>query len=957
MDITGLIARSNVLPKQASRVLVVAPAGFGKSSLLRQWAQGREALWVTATASPEGKSQLTEALGWALGEVDRPLEALLPKLSGRVLVLDDLQNLVEPEDRQALEILIESSDSFSLALGSRTEPNLAALHRRRVRQELTEVSAAELGFRGPELAQWMAQMLPAPLQPETLALLESRTQGWAAALVLTAQRLAHLPQAQWHAAVDALSGHSQALYDYLASELLETLPVALRQFLLETSVLPWLVPGPENRLFLRELERRRLLLPHERGGFTLHALLTEFLQARFEEERGSAAFRAHCDTQAQALWERGEWESAFRLWWAQGFAERIAAAIDQTQQERYLDYFPWVKLLPLPLLERYPLALRLRAVVAVETRSPDAENILLQAEAALSGEGGRDPQDIHEVQLARVRHYRYQSQWASVLALLDELEPQLQQPSPHRIRLLQERAFYHYAHAELSQAGEILDKALALRQLVGGTPAQQASVLVQRATMTDLWQGNFTRVREAAQQIEALFPGQRPPVILTFLSVLEAEVAFHTEQPERVQLYRQLQTHAEVAGYSTLKRLAQGFLTYEAVRHYEAVRQGEPIDAESIHIDMEYLWLPELLRLYQEREPLETLTVTRPGSCLWWRFTEPLVARGESREALRLLEIAYQVATELGNPYAQMMTCFWWTLTQPSASRIQECLELAQKHHYEEIFLWQPESERVLAQALAFGVLPELTRALLTQKGTIVWCVRGFGGLQVENPQGITQWPRPKARALFALLWLAEGRALLVERVVATLWPDSDEEKGRQSYRTHCTYLRKALGDTCLETTQEKIRLVIPSASFDDRHVLVHAHASDDPLLWEEALAHAGAAEFLPEFAYEDWALPERERLHRLRQELRLRLAQHWLATRRPEPALELCRAVLLDDSLDEDAALTGVMALVARERLGEARSFWERFVEGLAEAGLKPTPGARHTVQKLGFSEEIRLR
>lgn len=948
MDVTGLIERSNVLPEQASRVLVVAPAGFGKSSLLRQWAQRREALWVTATASPEGKSQLTEALCRGLGGVERPLEALLPKLAGRALVLDDLQNLAEPEDRQALETLIDSSDGFALALGSRTEPNLAALHRRRVRQQLTEVSATELGFRGPELEQWMAQMLPAPLNPETLTLLESRTQGWAAALVLTAQRLAHLPQAQWHAAVEALSGHSQALYDYLASELLETLPIALRQFLLEMSVLPWLVPGPENRLLLRDLERRRLLLPHERGGFTLHALLTEFLQARFEEERGSAAFRAHCDAQAQVLWERGEWESAFRLWWGQGFPERIAAAIDRTQQERYLDYFPWVKLLPLSLLERYPLALRLRAVVAVETRSQDAEEILLQAEAALSGEGGQGTPEIHEARLARVRHYRYQSQWASVLELLNELEPQLQQPSPHRIRLLQERAFYHYAHAELSQAGEILDKALALRQLVGGTTAQQASVLVQRATMTDLWQGNFARVREAADQIKVLFPGQRPPVILTFLSVLEAEVAFHTEQPERVQLYQQLQTHAEVAGYSTLKRLAQSFLSYEAVR------QGEPVAVESILTDGEYLWLLELLRLYQQQDPLGKLTVTRPGSCLWWRFAEPLLARGESHEVLRLLEIAYHVATELGNPFARMMTCFWWTLTLPSASQIQECLELAHQYHYEEILLWQPESERVLAQALAFGVVPELTRALLTQKGTVVWCVRGFGGLQVENQQGITHWPRPKARALFALLWLAEGRALLVERVVATLWPDSEEEKGRQSYRTHCTYLRKALGDTCLETTQEKIRLVMPSASFDDRHVLVRAHASDDPLLWQEALNHVGAAEFLPEFAYEDWALPERERLHRLRQELRLRLSQHRLGTCQPDAALELCRAVLVDDSLDEDAALTGVMALVARERLGEARSFWERFVEGLRQSGLQPTPSARQTVGKLWPSREV---
>ncbi len=935
----GLIPRPTLLPESASRLLVVAPAGFGKTSLLRQWAEGKDAVWITASTSPEGKAQLVEALCRALGEDERPLEAILPQLWGRALGLDDLQLLTEPQDRQALEALIEASDAFSLALGSRTEPNLAALHRRRVRQQLTEVSAQKLGFHGADLGQWMAQVLPEPLLPETLQLLENRTQGWAAALVLTAQRLSHLPPAQWHATVEALSGHSQALYDYLASELLETLPPPLRQFLLEQSVVPTLKPSAKNRAFLRELERRRLLLPAENGGFVFHALLAEFLRARFEEELGTVAFRAHCDSQAQTLWESGDWEAAFRLWWGQDFPERIAAAISATHQERYLDYFPWIKLISLEVLERYPLALRLRGVAEAETRGESAEAVLLQAEALLP------PGEVPEAQLARVRHYRYGNNWEKVLALLQRLEPQLTSPSPLRVRLLQEWAFYHYARAELEQAGRTLDEAILLLKQVGGTPVQQASVLVQRATMTDLWQGHFTRVREAASQIEELFAPLPPPVIQMFLSVLEAEVAFHTGSPDRERLYQQLSTRAAAVGYLGLGRMAQGFLLYEAAC------RGEFVSYESLEMDQEYAWLPELVRSYSQGLRLGELTTTKPGSCLWWRFAEPLLARGERREALRWLESAYEVADELGNPFARMMSCFWCVLGQPGHPRLQECLELARTHGYEEILLCQPQVERLLTHALATAIEPELTRSLLRRKGITLWCVRGFGGLQVEDQRGPITWPRPKARALFALLWLAEGRPLPVERVVATLWPDANEDKGRQSYRTHCTYLRKALGEDCLETTLETVRLVLPSVRFEDRQVLLSAHASDEPLLWEQALAVASNQEFLPEFCYDDWALPERERLHRLRQELRLRLAQHHLASRRPETALELCRVVLAEDGLDEDAALTGVMSLVALERMGEARGVWGVFLLALEDAGLSATLTGKNTIRKLGLA------
>lgn len=942
-----MVPRPHLLPCTARRVLVVAPAGFGKTSLLRQWAGDAPTLWLTFTPRPEGTPQLLGALRKVLGVEAPSVEGLVPLLTKQRLVLDDLSFLTETQDRADLDTLVEASDAFLLALGSRTEPNLPALHRRRVRQELTEVSAEPLGFRGDELRQWMEQALPAPLSPEILALLEAKTQGWAAVLVLVVQRLVALEPVQWPAAISSLSGHSQALYDYLATELLETLPLSLRQFLLESSVLPELVSTAENRALLRELERRRLLLTHAHGSFTLHALLREFLQARLEEERGTAGFRSFCDTQARLLWEQGQWEDAFRLWWQHGFLGTIVEAINQTHRERPLDYFPWVVRLPLALLEAHPWAFLLRASAETETHGEQAEALLSQAERLLADL----PLGASEARLLCARLYRYQKKSAQVRPLLEALEPELTAPTPLRVRWLQEWAFYHYANADLVSAGRALNEAILLLQEVGGTPVQQASVLVQRATMIDVWQGRYDRVWDAHARVAALFAPKPPAVILAFLSVLEAEVALHCSDPESSTIFQRFLERATAAGYVVFQQQARLYLAYAAALRGErtlAQRLLEQTQATGGEYDFLFTLIPLLLQ-QDLALPLD-LPVERPSSSLWTLFALPLVDRGERREALRLLAIAAEVAEELGNPLAQLRAAYFTALAQPDQAHLTQCLQGAEQHQLNDELLALPQIGHVLSVALAHGVAPMSVCRLLQRAGLSALVVRGFGGLLLQGNAGMISWTRPKARALFAYLWLAAGKPVLVERVVEALWSGADAEKGRQSYRTHATYLRRALGEGCLEATQERVRLLLPEPCFDDRQLLLRAHESEDPTLWRHALLVVGEEEFLPEFAYEDWAVLERERLHRVRQELRLRLAQHALAARRPSEALALARTVLAADPLDEDAALTALSALLALERLSEARQLWEQVREAHVRAGLPLTHNAQIVVRKLGL-------
>jgi LuxR family maltose regulon positive regulatory protein len=237
--------------------LVSAPAGSGKTVLLRSWiAQaglagragwvpvGRgegdpQQFWLSVLAAmrqTEAGSALVQPLtaapaldGWAI--VERLLGDLAP-LADRVwLVVDDVHEL-GPEAQRQLELLImRAPTELRFVLAARHDVRLG-LHRLRLEGELGEVRGPDLRFSVAEAEELFAA---AGLRLAGLGRLVERTEGWAAGLRLATLWLAGHPEPERFA--EEFSGSERTVADYLLAEVLDRQPEPVRRLLLRTSIL------------------------------------------------------------------------------------------------------------------------------------------------------------------------------------------------------------------------------------------------------------------------------------------------------------------------------------------------------------------------------------------------------------------------------------------------------------------------------------------------------------------------------------------------------------------------------------------------------------------------------------------------------------------------------------------------------------------------------------------------
>ena len=244
------------------RVLVCAPAGFGKTSLLADWARtgGRPVAWLgldagdndparfwryVVAALDQAQPGIAERLDPLLGPpAPRSFEGLVTALinelaaqPGRdevLLVLDDYHLIDAGPVHESVAFLLENlPPGLLLVVSGRSDPPLP-LARLRARGQLAELRAAELRFTTEEAAALLSAA--GPVLPDTAVVaLTARTEGWAAGLQLAALSLRGNPDAARFVA--AFSGSHRFVLDYLADEVLDGQPGQVRAFLLETSVL------------------------------------------------------------------------------------------------------------------------------------------------------------------------------------------------------------------------------------------------------------------------------------------------------------------------------------------------------------------------------------------------------------------------------------------------------------------------------------------------------------------------------------------------------------------------------------------------------------------------------------------------------------------------------------------------------------------------------------------------
>jgi LuxR family maltose regulon positive regulatory protein len=359
-----LIDRSDLLAAldraAAKRVTVIsAPAGSGKTSLLRAWAgrpgqrhrlalvqvrrdqQDAQQFWLAllgavraasgATSGAEPPAATPDFNGQAM--VDRVLSELADARGGITLAIDDLHELHSPGALAQLTRLLTNLPPNAHAIVTTRHDLRLRLHQLRLAGELAEIRGEDLRFSERETRE-LLDASGVTLSEAGAALLQQRTEGWAAGLRLAAISLSGHPDPERFVA--EFSGSDRTVAEYLVAEMLERQPDDVRDLLLRTSVLDRVNgelgdlltgrPGSERILLaLEDANAFVVSLDAERTWFRYHHLFADLL--RLELRRTLPAEVPELHRRAAGLFIRrgqvveaightqaaGDWPEAARL--------------------------------------------------------------------------------------------------------------------------------------------------------------------------------------------------------------------------------------------------------------------------------------------------------------------------------------------------------------------------------------------------------------------------------------------------------------------------------------------------------------------------------------------------------------------------------------------------------------------------------------------------------------------
>ena len=405
--------------------LISASAGFGKTTLVSEWAAicGQKVAWLSLD---EEDNDLTRFLTYFIAVLQTistdigagvsgvlqspqppPIESLLIALINEItnlpdnfiLVLDDYHVIDSKAADEALTFLLKHlPPQMHLVVITREDPHLP-LVRLRARGQLTELRAADLRFTPAEAAEFLNQVMGLNLSAEAIAALEARTEGWIAGMQLAALSM----QGQQDAAsvIKSFTGGHHFVLDYLIEEVLHQQSESIQTFLLRTSILDRMcgplcdailcdssVSGQET---LEYLERTNLFiapLDNERRWYRYHHLFADVLQMHLMAEQPDQVSTLH--RHASDWYEHnGSMDNAIRHALAAADFDRAADLIEfvfpaMSRNQQSATLRGWIKSLPDELIRLRPVLSTEYALVSisggelenVEPRLRDAERWL-----------------------------------------------------------------------------------------------------------------------------------------------------------------------------------------------------------------------------------------------------------------------------------------------------------------------------------------------------------------------------------------------------------------------------------------------------------------------------------------------------------------------------------------------------------------------------------------------------
>jgi len=388
---------SDVLDGGYPVVLLLAPAGYGKSTLMAQWHSELldrhvPCAWLSLDPDDDDKVRFMRHLVAALHKADTRigqvmeanlsadfpsgtrtlLEALaydLARLEQRVvLFLDDVHFVQSPEVLEILDWLVNYAPrTLQQVIGTREKPRLR-LSGLRVRRHLLELDLRQLQFDPEEAAQLYRNRLGQDLPKRDLERLLTKTEGWPAALELVALALSGV--ADRGEFIESFAGTDSSLVEYLCDVLLSQLDEQTRAFVFRISMFDRINPSLAQALGeanaeerLQGLQLRNLfLIPLDRAGtwVRFHHLVGEFFRERYRRtepaqareclQRGARWLHAngYVEEAVNCMIRAQDWEAATR-WVAESVEELVF------RRGYHQTILRWMNVLPEADIDRYPV--------------------------------------------------------------------------------------------------------------------------------------------------------------------------------------------------------------------------------------------------------------------------------------------------------------------------------------------------------------------------------------------------------------------------------------------------------------------------------------------------------------------------------------------------------------------------------------------------------------------------
>jgi LuxR family transcriptional regulator, maltose regulon positive regulatory protein len=605
----GIVARTALVDRlaavQAPVITVVAPPGYGKTTLLAQWAErvGPRVAWVSCDNGDNDPVVLLSALAVALDRiepVDRTIFWALASTGAEITVVPRFVSAIAAmhppvtvvldhtevvTNKGCLDTIAELAlclpSGWQLALASRTTVPLPAA-RLRAQGGIVEVSAEDLAM-GPLEASSLLEGAGVESFQAGIQELVQRTEGWPAGLYLAA--LAMKSGTRQSDVGFTFTGDDRFMGDYLRSELLDRVSPAEASFLMQTSVLDRMcgslcdaiLDGKGSGHVLEQMERRNLLvvpLDRRRQWYRYHHLLRELLRAELRRREPDLVkdlhFRAAAWYEANAMPE-----TAIEHAQAAGDCDRVARLLLELAQpvwaggrvETVLRWMEWLR--DVTSAEHYgAIAVHGSLIFALLGRPSEAERWAASAERA-SPAGILPDGSTMEATLAYLRAILCRDGIGEMRRDAQIAWHGLSPASPYRATMLYTEGISYLLEGDPARTAPILARAFDVATRAGAAPL--AALILAEQCILAAERDNWPEVMALAQRAVTIVETGRFDDYWTSALVYAwaARAELHRGNIARARFYlgrasrlRPLLTYAlPVVSVQALLELARSYLT------------------------------------------------------------------------------------------------------------------------------------------------------------------------------------------------------------------------------------------------------------------------------------------------------------------------------------------------------------------------------------------------------------